>query len=77
MKQVLWQNSRSSASNMLSVKCQLNIVVDRILKIFSFSRFPALISGTMKKMTYLACEYVKLHGKGIFASEIKVTHQLN
>lgn len=65
MKQVLWQNSRSSALNMLSVKCQLNIVVDRILKVFSFSRFPTLIPGTMKIMRYFICEYVKLHGKDI------------
>lgn len=65
MKQFLWHNNRSSALSMLSVKCQLNIVVDRILKIFSFSRFPALIPGIMKIMRYLACECVKLHGKDI------------
>lgn len=72
MKQVLWQNNRSSALNMLSVKCQLNIVVDRILKIFSFSRFPALIPGTMKVMRYLACECVNLHGKDIFQVKLRL-----
>lgn len=51
--------------NMLSLKCQLDNVVDRIVKLFSSSRFPTLISRTTKIMRCLACEYGKLHGKQI------------
>lgn len=65
MKHVLWQNGRSSVLNMLSLKCQLDNVVDRILKLFSSSRFLTLISRSMNIMRYLDCEYGKLHGKEI------------